>query len=259
MFKKYIHLFAGLLAFLYTGCLLVSCAPAEYTNKEAVAWMDKEPIELTLFEKEMKNQEFNIRIHFNGRYGVRLDSEPEGWTKEYKEGVPLKLLKEAALEEAKKTKATLLVAREKGLIKTVSFYELQKYGAGNMEKAFKAGIGAEEVSVLSAGDRDVFARFMEIVKHELKKALREDTGAEDIKGLIRERGTGELENYMRLGPGDGADVDRLAGDIFADPQKLSVARDLIQEDKYNAAIRQKIESSQIKVNEEVYEKVFLER
>lgn len=247
--------FLVLLMSVSIAVLLISCSFAGKAKEEAIASMGGENVELSLFKKIMDDQAYNVRVQFDGEYGIKLGDDPKEWEKEYKEGTPLDMLKELSLDEAEKTKAILLVARDRGLIKTTAYGDILKYDNESLKNAFKVKINEAEIGNLSIYDRDVFLRFMEIVKYELKKDVRNTVDREDIEDYVKKHGAGAIKDYVRISPGAEKDESRLVDDIVSNEQKFSVLKDLVRDDKYNGLIEQKIKSSATEVNEEVYRKV----
>jgi len=101
--------------------ITVSC---NKKKPEIVAWLNNEPITNSELKHWMLLEKANVYNYFYRKYGVG-DSK-HFWTQKYGNEIPLEMLKELAIENAKRCKIQQILALEKGIIKTTSFDEITK-------------------------------------------------------------------------------------------------------------------------------------
>ena len=247
-----------LAAFLFPSC--VSASPDHPATKkdppaEIVASLGDTPIGIPMFRKAMVIQSSNVRIFFEQMHGVKLEIGSEEWEKEYDGITPISVLKKDALDEAVRLQCLLLLAEERGIIKSSDYDELVKYPVPSAIDAFDVTIDESDISTLAVYENDVFLKIMEMVKHALVKDVRERLTRDDIENYVVIHGVDVLKEYIRVNPKDEGDPARLIDGIMSDAQRLSVVKDVIQQEKYDALIEQKIQSFEVKINEGVYQGV----
>ena len=244
------------------GCLVLTmigtlggCSSKE---TKPVAKVGDEVIEQALVEELMNGSKGSIKLYFEEKYGVDLSEDPDAWTKAYgSDGTPLNCLKEEALEQAVRIKTEMAYAKEKGLVKTTDFDELMNYQPENITEAFCVPVEKEEIPTLELYDTDVFGSYQEILDYVLSRTVRNDISDQEVKDYVAAEKAEGLKAYIRISEEEAADIELLTEHILSDAQRLSVVRDLIVSDKYEALMQEKTEGQKVERNTDVYEDLTL--
>ena len=235
---------------------LGSCAQTDQKpeNSSVVVRLSGTPVSEAFFQKAMIIQANNVRIEFNQKHGVVIGAESE-WGEEYDGVSPLSELKTAAMEEVKRLQAILLIAKERGIIKTADYDDLIERSASDVAGVFDKKVSEDEIASLPIYENDAFLKIMEITKHLLVKSVRDDINQKDIEGYVSSNDIDELSKYIRISPEEENDRSLLAANIVSNEQRFSVIKDVIQDEKCSELIDEKIRSFDVKINEEVYKEI----
>ncbi|MFC5404382.1 peptidylprolyl isomerase [Cohnella soli] len=128
----------------FVGCAIALMLLIPQRHSEpTVATVNGEPISLAEFNHWVSAERTEVFQYFQIHYGVREETA-DFWTKDYEGETPLQSLKKRALDRSVRAKLQQLLARDKGLVRDISYSAfLKQLTLENKRRA--AAVKAKEV------------------------------------------------------------------------------------------------------------------
>lgn len=163
--KNYIHI-----CFLIVVLIASSCAKQD---QNVVALVNNEAITKSELKHWMLLEKANVYNYFYSKFGVN-DSD-NFWTQKLGDEIPLKKLKETAIEKAKRCKVQQIIALKKGIIKTANFDEIiSELEKVNIERNMKVENNEPIYGPVQFTSRTYFFHVFDKMQIELKTELAKD-------------------------------------------------------------------------------------
>ncbi|MBP1990825.1 peptidylprolyl isomerase [Paenibacillus eucommiae] len=112
-------LLIGLVAFLFFLSITTWRALGYRGQDPVVAWVEGEPLAIGEFKMSLQGNKAFIVSYFNKTYGT--NDGPDFWESSIEGEVPIKLLRQKALEESSRIKIQQLLARKEGIVEDISY------------------------------------------------------------------------------------------------------------------------------------------
>lgn len=218
--------------FLMVLLIAVGCTKSK---PDMVASLGSEVITKSELKHWMLLEKANVYSYFYREYGVE-DSE-QFWTQKLGDEIPLDKLKALALEKAKRCKVQQILALEKGIIKTANFDDIaEKMEAINVERRQKVEKGEPIYGPVKFTSRTYFSHVFDKMVIELKNELAKHELKPDEEELLI------MQKKAGIASGESAG--------FLSMQYV--------DQHYEAYIDKIMSATDMKVNNEVYDKISLE-
>lgn len=226
--KSYSYIF-----FLIALFITVSCGKNE---AEIVAYINHEVITVSELKHWMLLEKASVFSYFYRKY--RAEDSKNFWTQKQGDEVPIEMLKERALEKAKRCKTQQILALEKGIIETASFDDIIKeMEEVNDNRRKKVDRGEPIYGPIQFTSRTYFSHVFDKMVLQLKDELSKH----ELKPNKEELLIMERENEQLV-------IDNPGFFIMHYVDK-----------NYDAYIDKLMTGADFKINEAVYEKICLEK
>jgi hypothetical protein len=149
-----------------------------------VAWVNHEPVTTGEFRQQILLKRGDVIAYFRTTYGARYDRY--FWSTAYGGEIPSEVVKERAMEEIKKIKIQLLLAKKEGLIEHIDYQSLMKEMEEENKRRRRAIAKNQVVYGQEAFDEQTFmCHLLAVLRNTLKERLSD-------KWTITDR---EIRNY----------------------------------------------------------------